>query len=295
MTLFKSRDTSEIETSVETEVEGEIREFVRRDVATLRRHAENDSEIVASNINSLLQRVAGTSIQEIDKLIAELQTLRDRLSTEAARVQREIVEYATLEPGGDAIDEDHRREHLELEEGAGRAEHARLIVCQNGPEKSRDGAGRRAISRSASAICLLQNELVARHFRDHLPAVGIDQQDPIVELDELVAVDERQSRARRPRAVPAARPSRAAARRPPAARRRQPARRPSASRRRRPARALRRLAASRAARSGSLHPSAPPQSRPFRPPRPRRPDRPSAALRCRSRRSTAPPAQAMLR
>jgi hypothetical protein len=96
MTLFKSRDTSELEAAVETEVEGEIREFVRRDVATLRRHPENDSEIVASNINSLLQRVAGTSIQEIDKLITELQTLRDRLSTEAARVQREIVEYATL-------------------------------------------------------------------------------------------------------------------------------------------------------------------------------------------------------
>ena len=96
MTLFKSRDTSELETSVETEVEGEIREFVRRDVATLRRHPENDSEMVASNINSLLQRVAGTSIQEIDKLIAELQTLRDRLSSEAARVQRDIVEYATL-------------------------------------------------------------------------------------------------------------------------------------------------------------------------------------------------------
>jgi hypothetical protein len=96
MTLFKSRDSSEIESAVETEVEGEIREFVRRDVATLRRHPENDSEMVASNINSLLQRVAGTSIQEIDKLIAELQTLRERLSTEAARVQREIVEYATL-------------------------------------------------------------------------------------------------------------------------------------------------------------------------------------------------------
>ncbi len=96
MTLFKSRDNSELETAVETEVEGEIREFVRRDVATLRRHPENDSEMVASNINSLLQRVAGTSIQEIDKLIAELQTLRDRLNTEAARVQREIVEYATL-------------------------------------------------------------------------------------------------------------------------------------------------------------------------------------------------------
>ena len=96
MTLFKSRESSELDKAVESEVEGEIREFVRRDVATLRRHPESDSEIVASNINSLLQRVAGTSIQEIDKLIAELQTLRDRLNTEAARVQREIVEYATL-------------------------------------------------------------------------------------------------------------------------------------------------------------------------------------------------------
>ncbi len=95
--MFKSRDaTSDLEKSVESEVEGEIREFVRRDVATLRRHPENDSEIVAGNINTLLQRVAGTSIQEIDKLITELQTLRDRLSSEAARVQREIVEYATL-------------------------------------------------------------------------------------------------------------------------------------------------------------------------------------------------------
>ncbi len=96
MTLFKSRETSEMDKSVETEVEGEIREFVRRDVATLRRHPDNDSEIVASNISSLLQRVAGTSVQEIDKLITELQTLRDRLNSEAARVQREIVEYATL-------------------------------------------------------------------------------------------------------------------------------------------------------------------------------------------------------
>jgi hypothetical protein len=78
-------------------MEGEIRDFVRRDVATsLRRQPESDSEVVATNIGALLQRVAGTSVQEIEKLIGELQTLRDMLQTEAARVQREIVEYATL-------------------------------------------------------------------------------------------------------------------------------------------------------------------------------------------------------
>ena len=97
MTFLKTRESAEVDTSVETAVEGEIRDFVRRDVATsLRRQPESDSEVVATNIGALLQRVAGTSVQEIEKLISELQTLRDMLQTEAARVQREIVEYATL-------------------------------------------------------------------------------------------------------------------------------------------------------------------------------------------------------
>jgi hypothetical protein len=51
---------------------------------------------VANNISSLLQRVAGTSAQEIDRLIAELQKLRETLSTEGERVGREIARYATL-------------------------------------------------------------------------------------------------------------------------------------------------------------------------------------------------------
>ena len=97
MTFLKTRESAEVETSAETEMEGEIRDFVRRDVATsLRRQPESDSEVVATNIGALLQRVAGTSVQEIEKLISELQTLRDMLQTEAQRVQREIVEYATL-------------------------------------------------------------------------------------------------------------------------------------------------------------------------------------------------------
>ncbi len=96
MTLMKSRDPDDLDRPVESGVEGEIREFVRRDVAGLRRQPENDSELVANNISTLLQRVAGTSVQEIDKLISELQTLREMLATEGARVQKEIVEYATL-------------------------------------------------------------------------------------------------------------------------------------------------------------------------------------------------------
>jgi hypothetical protein len=77
-------------------VEGEIREFVRRDVGTLRRTPEVESEAVANNIGTLLQRVAGTSVAEIDRLMTELRTLRELLQSEGARVQREITEYAHL-------------------------------------------------------------------------------------------------------------------------------------------------------------------------------------------------------
>jgi hypothetical protein len=40
-----------------------------------------------ANINAVLQRATGTSMQEIESLITELQTLRDTLQSEAARVQ----------------------------------------------------------------------------------------------------------------------------------------------------------------------------------------------------------------
>jgi len=88
MTFLKTREPAEIDTSAETEVEGEIREFVRRDVVGVRRQPESDSELVANNINQLLQRVTGTSVQEIDKLITELQTLRDTLQRARRRCSR---------------------------------------------------------------------------------------------------------------------------------------------------------------------------------------------------------------
>jgi hypothetical protein len=83
-----------------TEVETEIREFVRRDVMTNReRHPDEESEMAASSINSVLQRASTSSVQEIDKLIAELQTLGDTLHKEGARVQHEIVQYSSLTRG----------------------------------------------------------------------------------------------------------------------------------------------------------------------------------------------------
>jgi hypothetical protein len=90
-----------------TEVEAGIREFVRNDVAYLRRPAsgvvssaetavEQSAEATVNNVNSLIQRVAGTSLAEIENLISELESLRDLLHAEGQRVQREISGYAQL-------------------------------------------------------------------------------------------------------------------------------------------------------------------------------------------------------
>jgi transcriptional regulator of heat shock response len=94
MAYRKTRNTAELDQSVE-EVEGKIREFVQV-VTNPERQPGSESELVASNINSVLQRVTATSVQEIDQLITELEASRDMLQSEAARVQREIVQYSTL-------------------------------------------------------------------------------------------------------------------------------------------------------------------------------------------------------
>lgn len=103
------------------EVEAGIRDFVRNDIAYLRRPSGSagsltetlarggnpldapaasesavDTEANVKNVNSLIQRVAGTSLAEIEKLITELEGLRDLLHNEGQRVQREIAGYAHL-------------------------------------------------------------------------------------------------------------------------------------------------------------------------------------------------------
>jgi hypothetical protein len=96
MSSFSTRETTGADEVAVQEVEGQIREFVRRDFVAARREPANESQMVASNISALLQRVSGHSVQEIDRLIGELQALRETLHQEAARVQREITGYASL-------------------------------------------------------------------------------------------------------------------------------------------------------------------------------------------------------
>jgi hypothetical protein len=104
--------TEDSDLAAVSEVEAGIRDFVRNDVAYLRRPAagvvssapttpgelplDSSTEATVNSVNSLIQRVAGTSLAEIENLIGELESLRDLLHAEGQRVQREISGYAQL-------------------------------------------------------------------------------------------------------------------------------------------------------------------------------------------------------
>ena len=96
MTSDTSGKPANFDQDIEAAVEAEICEFVRRDGASLRRAPETNSELVAGSVVTLLQRVAGTSMQDIDGLISELQILRETLQEQGVRVQRNLAEYAHL-------------------------------------------------------------------------------------------------------------------------------------------------------------------------------------------------------
>jgi hypothetical protein len=94
MNSVKPRGAVEFEKPA-TEIEGNIRELVRRDTTAIRQ-VESESELAANNLSTLLRRVSGNSAREIDHLIGELSVLRDKLQADSDRVEREIVEYASL-------------------------------------------------------------------------------------------------------------------------------------------------------------------------------------------------------
>jgi hypothetical protein len=76
-----------------SKLESKIGELARRDATGPRLQQGNDSEL---NVGSLVQKMSGTSVQDVETLIAELQMLRGKLQNEAARVQREMLGYAVL-------------------------------------------------------------------------------------------------------------------------------------------------------------------------------------------------------
>jgi hypothetical protein len=90
-----------------SDVEAGIRDFVRKDVAYLRRNpatatpatdapADTSAEAAVSSVNTLIHRVAGASLGEIENLITELEGLRTLMHNEGQRIQRELAGYAQL-------------------------------------------------------------------------------------------------------------------------------------------------------------------------------------------------------
>jgi hypothetical protein len=88
MSIFPRERSSEFDTPAD--VTGEIQEFVRQ------KRTDADGQAVTNDLVSLLARAARSSTLEIDQVMAELQQLRERVQGDGARVQRNLVEYATL-------------------------------------------------------------------------------------------------------------------------------------------------------------------------------------------------------
>ena len=83
------------------EIESDIRAYVRQEATRApgdrdqaREQAERESQAVGTYVPDLIQRVAGSSVTEIDRLIGELTQLRDHLQREGKRVETEIAAFA---------------------------------------------------------------------------------------------------------------------------------------------------------------------------------------------------------
>ena len=95
MSIF-ARKASEPDEKVAADVKGKIGELVGRDIVEPQRKPANDGEAAVSDLDLLLQRVSGNSVQEMDRIINDLKMLREQLQREGERVANEIAAYASL-------------------------------------------------------------------------------------------------------------------------------------------------------------------------------------------------------
>jgi hypothetical protein len=79
-------------------IAGNVHELVPRADSPLNQEREvnDDKGWGSEDLNALIQRIAGSSINEIDRVISELEAVREILRNEGERVSREIAGYAGL-------------------------------------------------------------------------------------------------------------------------------------------------------------------------------------------------------
>jgi chaperonin GroEL (HSP60 family) len=84
------------EKSSEPELEGNIRTMVWAGASARQAAESEDDQMSPGDLTASLREVSRVSIEEVDRLISELQTLRRTLKTTGERIERDIAEYAIL-------------------------------------------------------------------------------------------------------------------------------------------------------------------------------------------------------
>jgi hypothetical protein len=82
--------------SSEPELEGNIRTMVWASASARQAVEDEDDQMSAGDLGAMLREVSRVSVDEVDRLIIELQTLRQTLKTAGERIERDIADYATL-------------------------------------------------------------------------------------------------------------------------------------------------------------------------------------------------------
>jgi len=80
----------------EPELEGNIRTGVWDSAAARKAVDGEDEYLSAGDLAASLRETSRVSIAEVDRLIAELQTLRRKLQTDGDRIERDILQHAAL-------------------------------------------------------------------------------------------------------------------------------------------------------------------------------------------------------
>jgi hypothetical protein len=93
---FPSRSYPSRTSHSNPELEGNIRTLVW-DSASARKAVDGeDDQLSAGDLAASLRETSRVSIAEVDRLIAELQTLRRKLQTDGARIERDIMQHVAL-------------------------------------------------------------------------------------------------------------------------------------------------------------------------------------------------------
>jgi hypothetical protein len=82
--------------SVANRIEAEVRQFVPRDLSLMEQQVSETGERPINELNALLRRLTGDSLEEIDRVVRDLESVCDMLRNEGERVTRELASYASL-------------------------------------------------------------------------------------------------------------------------------------------------------------------------------------------------------